>query len=644
MKCVSSPSLKLARRDHPESPTYFCQDLEKMHTHVSPRLQCGRTIELKQDVSTPMQNDPEDKALEARKQGEKNLLNFIGTVGQRMETNREKASDREVERLTQKKRALQNKIPQETVESVKLDPHRYQQPATRIDREYKFYLDLIESIKNDIKKYSNFIAHPAKTVQDSHGRHTNESMLRAMIEDSEKRLTESQLSLKNLEDDDEIKQAQRWWDATAVRRVQHDVQQTTKFVDMYRRQHSVCNVVYLYARSENNEPGFRFCPNHFCQSGTISSSLLAKIRTDVDDHDMFNLWRESLKKVCRTGLTRSLNAKWAKQSFLDADVVIMAFGVDEAAREAGQGLRRSARLEQKRVLEQPLEIEKSAYTCAYAALQFRLCCLHVDVICAQYGAGGTLLDLIDKVANYMGYDDVTLNAIRGKSVPYFFKGFLPRPATSSGVHESTTFPIDPPWINAETLFQKVPRVLKFLKEHAMITEKQFHGTAPVDRLTNVTLAQRRDLCMSKPVSRTPVNQTFYDWARKNSGPTTCIPKVLMQNDYVRGPGQDAETVRMTRRNKFSRRRNGRIEKLKATLKLIYEEKCRIEAVRRKIKSSLEEGENMSVPAFWKDADLGSEESRLTNLEIDLEEELYYLEDYREMGERQGADPRDLYNI
>lgn len=555
----------------------------------------------------PAQDDPKKMkkghVLEARIQGENALLNFMGTLGHRMKTKRQTATDREVQRIAQIKNVLQ--VPKDVVDRITLTPHSYQHAAEVLEKaeaKGRERDEFIKALKDLNKKYTNFIEYPANP--DAQGRHTNEKQLRKSLEENTKMLTEELSSPpQNLEDYPEYKQAQEWWAVTSVRKAEDDIQRTTEFVNMYK-QHSECNVVYLYTRSAAYEPGFRFCVNHFCQSGAIPPPLLAKIRTDVDDQDMFNLWRKSLKYLCRTELTDSLNPKLAKQSFLDADVVIIVFGIDKAVGD-------------------PLDIEKSAYACAYAAIQFQECCLFVDMICAQYGAGGPLLELIDAVANYMGYGAVTLDAIRGKSLPYLFKGFLPIPAPSSGVLESTTFPIDPPWCNVDNLFQKVPGVLNFLKEHAMITEEQHEGTAPVDRLENVALAHERFLRMRKLVRRTPVNQIVYDWESENSSTTTaCIPLKIMMHDYVGG----ATSGKNTEKRRIDRRKD-RIKKLKATLKLIEAEKAKIEC-------ELKEGNKSSRHAFWED-DLVGKQRELWDRSTDLFEELVHLKDGRNIRERKG---------
>ena len=111
------------------------------------------------------------------------------------------------------------------------------------------------------------------------------------------------------------------------------------------------------------------------------------------------------------------------------------------------------------------------------AINFKKCYLYIDVICAQYGVGGILLDLIDKIANYLGYDEIRLESVETAFQAYMFKGYRP-------LRGDNAFTIPSSLQNFKTLFKRKPQILEYLVTNNMITQEEFEGE-PVLVLQNV---------------------------------------------------------------------------------------------------------------------------------------------------------------
>ena len=292
------------------------------------------------------------------------------------------------------------------------------------------------------------------------------------------------------EDDDDI---------FAAERSDRNLKSTTDYVDLYKSTN--CNVIFIHS---NTKPEI-FCLENFCKSGLVKQDILDQIRTGLKKDDMYEVWEKAVYTTCRSKLP-GLNSSYAKQSFNKSDLILMIWDS---------------------------EIEASNSTCAYAAIDFKQCYLYIDVICAQYGVGGILLDLIDKIANYLGYDEIRLESVETAFQAYMFKGYRP-------LRGDNAFTIPSSLQNFKTLFKRKPQILEYLVTNNMITQEEFEGE-PVKELKNVNSVDLLE--MQKIIPLKDNNKEVYDFvkeqaqtwiaAKKKENPSEpiCIADIMKYIDF-----------------------------------------------------------------------------------------------------------------
>ena len=295
------------------------------------------------------------------------------------------------------------------------------------------------------------------------------------------------------EDDDDI---------FAAERSDRNLKSTTDYVDLYKSTN--CNVIFIHS---NTKPEI-FCLENFCKSGLVKQDILDQIRTGLKKDDMYEVWEKAVYTTCRSKLP-GLNSGYALQSFNESDLILMIFD------------------------SFPLEASNS--TCAYAAINFKQCYLYIDVICAQYGVGGILLDLIDKIANYLGYDEIRLESVETAFQAYMFKGYRP-------LRGDNAFTIPSSLQNFKTLFKRKPQILEYLVTNNMITQEEFEGK-PVLVLQNVKAQLSGLLKMQKIIPLKDNNKEVYDFvkeqaqtwiaAKKKENPSEpiCIADIMKYIDF-----------------------------------------------------------------------------------------------------------------
>ena len=241
----------------------------------------------------------------------------------------------------------------------------------------------------------------------------------------------------------------------------------------------------------------------------MKQDILDQIRTELKKDDMYKLWSQAVRTTCRSNMS-SVDLDWmyALLSFNSSDMILMIWDS---------------------------EVESSASTCAYAAINFKKCYLYIDVICAQYGVGGILLDLIDKIANYLGYDEIRLESVETAFQAYMFKGYRP-------LRGDNAFTIPSSLQNFKTLFKRKPQILEYLVTNNMITQEEFEGK-PVLVLQNVKAQLSGLLKMQKIIPLKDNNKEVYDFvkeqaqtwiaAKKKENPSEpiCIADIMKYIDF-----------------------------------------------------------------------------------------------------------------